>query len=429
MVDAAASGTVLVTGSLPPGGRDLDLLVADADVPLLADALAAAGYEPRGTEWARFDGPRVALVDLEPASAWGLPAGELEALLAGARPLAGHAHLREPAPAHVLLILARRRLGLDGPLAAKHRARIAAAEAADPGAWTAAAACSPAWGVAHALAVLRSASRDGTVAPALRARARLERARAAGPRAGAALLLRDAAPTRRRGAVVALSGIDGSGKSTQAAGLALTLADLGLDATVQWSRITYDPLLRRLGAGPKRVLGWLARRRPADGAGTSTADVGDSAVDPADAAAGALRARFATLDHGWTLVVAVVHALSQRRALAPHLRAGEVVVRDRYVLDATVQLRSVYGEGRSVRLPAAVLRRACPAPAAAFWLDVDPEEAYRRKPEEYTAAELAAHRAGYAAVHAALGVERVDAGASPEALAADLARRVWQRLG
>ena len=423
LLDAHGRGTLLVVGSEPPDGRDLDLLIPDAGLGETERRLAGAGFERHGHEWARFEGPRVELVELTPASSWGLPGAVLEALLTDAEPIEPYARLRRPAPADGLLVLARRRLGVHGPLADKHRRRIAALEAADPAAWETAAARSADWNVSRALAVLRAASRSGTAPAALRARAAAEAARAqrrglTGALAGAA---RAVAPSPPRGAVIAVSGIDGAGKSTQAAGLVLTLSDLGQEAAVEWSRITYDPVLRRIGAAPKRLLGWLARR-----AGDAHEDGADE--DPGTAVAGALRERVAAADHAWALTVAVVHALGQRRALKPHLRAGRVVVRDRYVLDATVQLVESYGVRRDVRLQAAVLRRACPVPVAAFWLDVDPGEAYRRKPEEYTAAELAGHRRRYQAAYAALGVERVDASRDPEVVAADLARRVWRRL-
>ncbi len=423
LLDAHGRGTLLVVGSEPPRGRDLDLLVPDAGLDELERALVAAGFERHGREWARFAGPRVELVELTPASSWGLPGAVLDALLTDAEPIEPYGRLHRPAPADGLLVLARRRLGVHGPVADKHRRRIAAIEAADPLAWEAAAARSAAWNVSGALAALCAARRSGRAPAGLRARAAAEEARAQRRSRPAVLVAaaRAVAPSPPRGAVIAVSGIDGAGKSTQAAGLVLTLSDLGHEATVQWSRITYDPALRWIGAAPKRLLGRLAGRSVHDAEG-------DADEDPGTAVAGVLRERVAAADHAWALTVAVVHALGQRRALRPHLRAGRIVVRDRYVLDATVQLIESYGVRRDVRLQAAVLRRACPVPVLAFWLDVDPGEAYRRKPEEYTAGELAGHRRRYRAAYSALGVERVDASQDPEDVATDLARRVWRRL-
>ena len=235
---------------------------------------------------------------------------------------------------------------------------------------------------------------------------------------------------RARGGVVSLSGIDGSGKSTQAAALAEALRDAGVDAVVEWSRITYDPALRAIAAPVKRALGWVASRR----AGLLRPETmpqrspWDPPATEADVAARGLRDRLPAVDAGWILVVAVVHALGPRRTLRPHLRAGRSVVRDRYVLDATVQLEDVYGDGRAAGLPGRVLRRLCPSPVVAFWLDADPEAAYARKPEEYTSAQLARHRAHYAAVHERLGAVRVDADRDPAAVTADIVRETRRRL-
>src|SRR5205823_12272351 len=107
IVDAAAPGPVLVFGSLPGTGRDLDLLVRDEDLAALRDSLDRAGFRNRGDEWVRFADGGAAAIDLVPASAWKLPAEELDALFGNARPIDGFAHLVRPAPQHALLILAR----------------------------------------------------------------------------------------------------------------------------------------------------------------------------------------------------------------------------------------------------------------------------------------------------------------------------------
>ncbi|MDQ1695879.1 MAG: hypothetical protein QOJ03_1232, partial [Frankiaceae bacterium] len=69
-----------------------------------------------------------------------------------------------------------------------------------------------------------------------------------------------------------------------------------------------------------------------------------------------------------------------------------------------------------------------PAPLVAFYLDVSPDVAYARKPEEYDVEELAAHAALYRREAARLGVTPVDASRSREEVAAELARTVWSLL-
>ena len=428
LVDDAGTVPLLVVGSVPPGGRDLDLLVPDEEVGALEHLLASAGYEGRDGEWIRFGLGTADAVDVIALSSWSLPPEQATRLFADARPVEGYRRLLRPAPADELLILARRSLGVHAPLAPKHRRRIDEIVARDPQAWAVAGGRAAAWSATDALAALRAAHTDGEAPARLRARAAVEARHDPRPhvraRAAAHAALR---PRPARGRVVALSGIDGSGKSTQAAALAEALTALGHDAVVEWSRITYDPGLRAIAAPVKKL---LARLEPAsdEPPPLHPRGVNGELMRPGDAAAQGLRERVPVVNHAWVVVVAVVHALSQRRSLAPHLRAGRVVVRDRYVLDATVQLEDVYGGGRGAGLPGRLLRLICPKPAAAFWLDVDPRLAYERKPEEYSAEELAGHRRHYETLHGRLGLERVDGSRDAEQVGGDLARRAWQRL-
>jgi hypothetical protein len=53
----------------------------------------------------------------------------------------------------------------------------------------------------------------------------------------------------------------------------------------------------------------------------------------------------------------------------PGLRAGEIVICDRYTLDASVLLRVLYGEQRRFRLQTAVLRLVSPRPRRAYLID------------------------------------------------------------
>jgi thymidylate kinase len=425
LVDDALDGPAVVIGSLPPGGRDVDVLVRDADLPALERKLAEGGFERQGGQWVRFGGGRIDVVEPSPASSWCVTPSAMRRLFDDASPLPPYRRLRRPSPVDELLLLARRRLGVHGPLAPQHRRR--AEEAAGRASWAEAAERAPAWGVPEALEVLRRATTVGSAPLPLRVTAAVEAARQDGAGrtralgAGVRLLV----PARSPGGVIALSGIDGSGKSTQAALLARALDLLGHPATVEWSRITYEPALRVIGGAPRTLLRWWhGRGRPAP----PSVDGGAADEDAGASAAAALRLRRPGLNQVWALVVAVVHGTAQRRALRPHLRQGRLVVRDRYVLDAMVQLDDVYGRQQAVPVQLALLRRLCPTPVAAFWLDVDPEEAFRRKPEEYTAEELAAHRHGYESAHEQLGVVRVDAGRPAEVIAAEVARHVWLRL-
>jgi hypothetical protein len=68
LVDTASPGRVLVFGSPPGPGRDLDLLIRTAELTPVAEALAAAGFRSRNDEWVRFRESTAEAVDLVPAA-------------------------------------------------------------------------------------------------------------------------------------------------------------------------------------------------------------------------------------------------------------------------------------------------------------------------------------------------------------------------
>ena len=243
---------LVVAGSLPPDARDLDLLVPPAERPAVERALRAAGLVPAAGGWG--DGAaEVELLD-------GLPAAEHAAVRAASQPLPGLERLRRPAAHHALLLLAVQRAAT-GRLDLRRRARVARALAEDPGAWERAAQAAPAWGARASLAWLRAAYEgDGAGGRVVRARAAGERLRAdAVPLAGLRAVRGALRPVRLPVPVVALSGLDGSGKSTQARLLVAALQDAGLDAVVLWDRISYSDALLRLTTPLRAVLRLLPR--------------------------------------------------------------------------------------------------------------------------------------------------------------------------
>ncbi len=432
LVDGLLSGRALVFGSLPPDGRDLDLLVADDAVERLGEGLAAAGFVAKGEEWARFRDCAVESLDVVGVSNWRLPANETARLFADASPLAGHEHLARLSPADELLVLARRLGGGRKAPAGKHRARIAAALDRDPGAWDVAAGRARTWRARRRLAWLQRAYEWGAAPTGLTRRmARYESARGAGRAVPRALLyaLRSSRPRRGpSGAVISIAGLDGAGKSTQAEALADILAQLGYPSGVQWSRITYDHSLRKVARPLKLALGAVVRvtRRvpevPPDDPSTRPPRA------PDDAAARALRSRVPVLNRLWAAVVAGIHAWGLRRALRLRLRAGDVVVRDRYLLDSTVQLRQLYGHRGEVGLAVALLRWIAPPELIGFWLDVPGEVAYSRKPEQFSVERLSARRRLYEEALPGGHTIRIDGTRPPEEICAEIARMTWLAL-
>jgi thymidylate kinase len=406
VVDAAARDRVLVFGSLPPHGRDLDVLARPSEHTAVASALATSGFDHHRDEWARFrPGVKPEVVELVPASDWRLPSEELDALFADAILLDDARALCRPAPHHALLIAARRAAREPGPLTQKLRDRIAQAVAEDARAWDAAERHASAWDATHELAALRRRV-DGQEATT-------------SPRPSTARRARNALSARRRSAVVSLSGLDGSGKSSQAAVLVEALQHLGHDGVIAWTRITHNPSLDVVAGPVKRLLRTATRASvPAD----------ETSPDVADDPGKRLRQRSALVTHAWVTVVAFANAWSHRRLTARHLRRGRIVVCDRYVLDSAAHLRAHYGSHRRFRFQVGLIRLLSPAPLASFLLDVPPSVSMARKPGEWSMADRVAQHDMYLAEYERFRALHLDGCRDPDELAAEIARVVWRRL-
>lgn len=379
LVDAAATQPVLVFGSLPPDARDLDLLVREpAEIEAV---LRSAGYVKRGSyEWARFAGGETEPVDV--SGDW----PQLDELLEDALPLMGYQRLVRPSPTHQLLLLAHMLRG-QGKYTTGRVARMRAALAEDPGAATTARSLAPRWGVA----------------------AELDRVLGGTPV--------DRRPRPRRPRIVAFSGIDGSGKSTQARALASSLGRLGYDVELAWAPLGSSKLLRAIFLPIRNALGHLR--------GLHAEARDDSGLVPN---AGSVLREKSPLAHGaWSTLIALTNGLFHARTIARASASGRVVIFDRYVLDSLVRLRFLYGRERSYRAQDAIVRLLSPAPLGSFFLDVDARESLTRKDDRWTERDLDTLVELYRTIDVA-GITRLDGTRPPEELAAEIAQAVWLRL-
>ena len=425
-LDAHAAEPVLVHGSLPDRARDLDVLVRARAFDALSAALLRSDFEQLGPAWIRFDGCQPVLLDLEQATSWSLPDDEVEELFAAARPIDGYQLLFRPAPHHEILVLARRLTQHAGVLGARHRERLTAAADEDPAAWERARILAGAWGCRRSVEVLaRAAVPDGRIrrAGALVSRIEERRRHGASPlgatvRAAGSFLARSP-----RGAVVALSGIDGAGKSTQAERLAAGLEQVGYQTVIEWARITTEPSLKAIALPIKLLLSLRARlsRRSGD----TGARVETQKSDPRSRE---LRERSRLVGSVWAGIVAVVNARTLRRSTRKHVRAGLIVVRDRYVLDSLVQLEWNYAHGRDLGWQARLLQMIVPPPLASFLLDVPPERALARKPDDYDLDELRLHRETYLRHAKPHGAVVLDGARPTEEICGDVLRTTVRRL-
>jgi thymidylate kinase len=424
----AAGEQVLVFGSLPPHGRDLDLLVRSAAYGSVAAALRDGGFQQRGHRFARFDSCSVEAVELVAAERWGLPDEELAALFAEARPLPGLQRLMAPAAHHQLLILARR-FARDGRLDAKRRGRVAVAVAEDPDAWRRAGQRAAAWGATRAVAIAEAAYAGRGPAPTLstRADALAEQSIRAGrsPRLTARLRAwRTVLGSRRRGAVIAMSGLDGSGKTSQAVALCHALDRLGFEPITEWTRLAANPSLDRIAGPVKRLLvGRLGHSAGPPAVATTLLD-SSRLAEPAKR----IRQRSRVMTAAWATVVSVANGWEQRHATVRHLRAGRIVVCDRYTLDSAVHLRYRYGETHRRRLQVRLIRLLSPTPLRSFYLDLSAETAFARKSDHYNLEQLRRQLPLYRQEHRAHGARCLD-GERPQAeLCAEIAADVWAGL-
>jgi thymidylate kinase len=400
VIDSAVDDRALVFGSLPPAGRDLDILVRPSEERAVQDRLAAAGFIQRGNEWACFTDGSAYGVEVLSAAAFDLPDAEFDALFREAVPLDGFRHLVEPAPHHRLLILAANASAVN----ASRRARVERALEQDPHAWERARNLAPAWNVTKALA-------------------RLEEAMLHAPGRRRRRSLRGALSRHQRGRLIALSGIDGAGKSSQAETVKSMLEQLGYEVTIEWKPLGQNAALDRIAHPVKRRLARVRALTPSPDREQCGAARGDE-PNPGSV----LRQRSALVNAFWLTFVAFTNAATHVRLAVPHLLAGRVVIFDRYVVDSVVRLRFAYGEDRSFSLQKRLIRWLSPAAVYSAFLDTRPETSLARKDDRWEHGDLEAQARLYREEYAGLGATRLDGERPRDELSAVIAAEAWRRL-
>jgi thymidylate kinase len=195
--------------------------------------------------------------------------------------------------------------------------------------------------------------------------------------------------------IVALSGVDGSGKSSLAKSLGGQLSCAGVPTGTVWTRPGMGPrLIGRLAAAGKRLM------RQDAAPGVRAVAAGDTPI---------LRSRKGVIGWVWTSFVTMSFLFDVRKQLR---QVHGVVIFDRHVLDALATLEFVY-QGVDLRFARLLVRRLLPRAAITAYLDLPAEVAVARKPGDTF---------GLYAVEQQLDAYRVELHSRPDVIMIDAAR-------
>lgn len=423
------TGTLLWRGP-DLSGSDVDLVALPGAEAALAAMLRDAGLEagpgdPSHVVWRPRDGADVA-IDVLPWTAWPAYYPSLRRVVSRARPAPATPPVAAPEDRLLMLgaeavagrplaKIASRAESLLNDAGVRDRLdAVAAAEGLETFACLVAAPERLRERGRHGRlpypSAVRAAVRSAPARAALRSRVAARRRRLVGDRparrgraaAGWGVTLRRIAHHPRsaghdRPLLVAVSGMDGSGKSTVTEALRAGLAERGAPAITTWGRFAGDTeVLDRVALVGKRLL-----RRP-----ETTADpvaAGAPAEEEEDGPV--LPSRRGPVGWIWVLFLAALSARRLRQA-GRHRRGGISVVADRWLADSVVDMELRYGRHRVAEL---VMSVAAPRPDLGLILLVDHATAFRRNSEDQARWVLAAMEAGYAQAVGRFGLVPLDA--------------------
>jgi len=410
-IDAALAAQVLVVGSPPPSGRDLDLLAQPDDYATIRGWLDRAGFVPWGHTWARLSEPGAYAVELSTTERWSASRVDVSCLFADSEPIPGFRQLVRPGPAAALLLAARGTVIRRGGISDKVRGKVSQALARDPGAWTVAEARARDLGMVGSLRLLREAYQADAPLPA--------RARAVGlfrvlvnegPLGARARSFMSALPQRVKPAVISFSGLDGSGKSTQVSQLRDCLERLGVGSQTQWAGFKGGRQLRT-------ALPFLDRAPEGHPAGPR-----DRLVPTG--------LRHSPLGQQlWLFVVVGLNTAHLWRHVLLRRRGSKVLIFDRFSPDTMVKLELLFDRSRGIdsRWQRRLFTLVSPKPDVGFLVDVSSEVAYGRR-QDQTPEELATMSELYQDQVARYRLHRLDGTEVADVLAKQVAAAAWRGL-
>ena len=205
--------------------------------------------------------------------------------------------------------------------------------------------------------------------------------------------------------LVAFSGVDGSGKSTQIRLLEQQLSSSGVKVMhirCRWRPVLSLPLLgvlRRLGYARVHIGGgsYIVETRMPEGGGLASL---------------------------WVILTQLENLVKTGIKLAFSSLIGRIVICDRYVLDMLVDgMAGLHDRPDRNRLGFQLLR-LFPRPNYAFFMDIDPEVAFKRKPDLPTLGDYIERLRLYRELCSSWGVTQVDARLPKE----EIRRKIWNQI-
>jgi thymidylate kinase len=214
--------------------------------------------------------------------------------------------------------------------------------------------------------------------------------------------------------LVTFSGVDGSGKTTQAKALQSAFHICHLRASHVWSR-----------GGSSRWVGlftrWSKKQLKADQPMQEAA--GSQSMDKVRVRQQRFRSPW--LRWGWSWLTVLELLLQYTRHVTLPLLFGRVAICDRYIYDTLADWAAYFGERMAERrLAAKVLRLLTPQPQIGYWLELPAEVAQSRSEDRLPESFLMAQSAAYSRMANLYGLRRLDASRDGEEIADEIVYQV-----
>jgi dTMP kinase len=175
---------------------------------------------------------------------------------------------------------------------------------------------------------------------------------------------------KQSGSLICFTGIDGSGKTTQAKLLVDRLNSMGVRSVYVWSRAEVRTIRNILLFMGRMALGTSARKIASNKKSYSEYQSRKSRL-----------MENSLVRVPWSVLAYIEHLIQINLDIRPKVREGFVVVCDRYLWDSNIDI-AVLNNRKAEWLLSGLNRfmwKLIPTPVLSFFVDIPPEEAMKRK--------------------------------------------------